>query len=116
MTETDETEDGLGTAVYVYFILDNHVISGSTTATSFNITLDGQFADLFEHNPNDTAGFIYNSLVYSAENLKNQNNTVVLTSSGDPASLLLFDYAIYTCVLPCQCDKQSKIELTVMQG
>lgn len=90
----------IGSAVYVYFILDDHIISDSTTATSFNITLNGRFVDSFEYNPNGAADFIYNSLVYFAENLDNHTSTVVLNSSGDPPSLLLFDYAIYTYVLP----------------
>lgn len=89
----------LGSALYVYFILDDHIISDSTTATSFNITLNGRFVDSFEYNPNGTAEFIYNSLVYFVENLDNHTSTVVLNSSGDPPSLLLFDYAIYTYVL-----------------
>lgn len=87
----------LGTAIYVYFILDNYVEpSLTTTSTYINITLNGQPAEPFTHRPNNTAGFIYNALVYSAENLGGEQNSVVLSASGEPPSLLLFDYAIYT--------------------
>lgn len=86
-----------GTAVYVYFILDDQQVQPTTSGTYFNITLDGQPAGDFNHNPIGNGEFEYDALVYSTEGLPNQNHTVSLSSDGESQpSLLLFDYAIYT--------------------
>lgn len=88
-----------GTAIYVYFILDNAESDGVTTRTAMNISLDDQPVGEFIHEINDTDTFQYNGLVYSQTNLTSETHTVFLSADGVyPGSLLLFDYAVYTYV------------------
>ena len=54
----------------------------------------------FLHVPNGVDGFSYGQVVYSNVNLSPNNHTVVISAVPDGktalASLILFDYAVYT--------------------
>jgi hypothetical protein len=88
-----------GTAISVYCILLNTVPNTDTT-TALTFTLDGVSSDPFLHTPDSSSTVLYNSRVYSKSGLENVAHTLVVSpiiSQGRP-SLVLFDYAEYSCV------------------
>ncbi|PIL31265.1 hypothetical protein GSI_05963 [Ganoderma sinense ZZ0214-1] len=84
-----------GTAVYVYNIVPN-TIESTDTLENITFTLDGSHAGTYVHNPDSTTVLLYRQVVYKSTNLDNKEHTVVMRSSGLNASLILFDYAVYT--------------------
>jgi hypothetical protein len=92
----------VGTAVYVYCILDNRQLDGITTLTNLSVTLDGTVVGSFVHAPtdkDDLSGYLYNVPVYSNAVLRNKKHTLsVSTLAQQSSSLILFDYVVYTCV------------------
>ena len=62
--------------------------------------LDGDLAGTYQHNPDSRdAQYLYNIVVFSKEGLSNQEHTLVMSAEyGTKQSLLLFDWAMYTCV------------------
>lgn len=94
-----------GSAFYAYFALANIPRSGFTSSTNLSITLDGSYAAQFVHIPDissSTEQWLYRVLVYASAVLSDEAHWVLIGSgldgdAGDQGSLLLFDYAIYTC-------------------
>ncbi|KAM5539937.1 hypothetical protein V8D89_006440 [Ganoderma adspersum] len=84
-----------GTAVYVYNIVPN-TVDFTDTLANITFTLDGSHAGTYLHVPDPTTVFLYRQVVYKNTNLANQEHTVEMRSSGTNASLILFDYVIYT--------------------
>ncbi|KAI0736638.1 hypothetical protein C8Q72DRAFT_768914 [Fomitopsis betulina] len=87
-----------GTAVWVYCILINSGPEYVTINSNISFELDGASAGVFSHNP-DASGpqYLYNQTVFSKTGLSNTNHTVVVTAvQGSSASVLLFDWAMYT--------------------
>ncbi|KAF9469397.1 hypothetical protein BDZ94DRAFT_1293776 [Collybia nuda] len=86
-----------GTAIYVFFILANIVERDNPTETECNFTLDGRLVGNFQHTPISTNEFLFDSLVFSQDNLSNVDHRLsILTSSLDHKVWVNFDYALYT--------------------
>jgi hypothetical protein len=89
--------------VYVYCIIANLDMGNLiTTTTNLSVSLDGVITNPpFVHAPDSTepSDFLYNVPVYSKAALENTNHTLVIsTNAQQNSSLILFDYATYTCV------------------
>jgi hypothetical protein len=86
-----------GTAVYAYCILSNHVSFDSFTHLVFSV--DGERVGSFLHNPDRSATFLYDQLVYANSSLTNTDHVFVIhVPSGQTPTLTLFDYVRYTYV------------------
>ena len=84
-----------GTAVYVFNIIPN-TVSGATTLTNLTFTLDGDFVGQFTHTPDATADVTYRAPVYTNTTLSNSEHSLIMRAGGLNASLILFDYIVYT--------------------
>ncbi|KIL67139.1 hypothetical protein M378DRAFT_74229 [Amanita muscaria Koide BX008] len=88
-----------GVAVWVFFILSNANVHGpgTTTNTQVNITLDGQHAGSFSHDPDlTTQDLIYNVPIFSQSGLANAPHELVVATNDYPISTFInFDWAIY---------------------
>lgn len=85
-----------GTAVYVYNALANTVPS-TDTLTNLTFALDGHQVGTFMHERTSSMSFDYNIPVYTNESLQNMEHELkIVAVSVTAASLVLFDYAIYT--------------------
>lgn len=58
--------------------------------------MDGEESGLFVHNPSSSPTYEYNVLVYSEAKLENGPHMLNISTTGDNASLILFDYFVYT--------------------
>ena len=91
------TIDFVGTAVYAYFITANSIQPFITTLTNLSFQLDDAHPVGFEHQPDPSkTGFDYNVLAYSQAGLVNTAHTLVVETTPFNASLVLFDYVLYT--------------------
>lgn len=74
--------------------------SGVTIFTNASFELDDAPAGTFQHTPNaQDDQYLYNVVVFNKVDLSNTNHTLVITAEmGSTESLLLFDWAMYTCV------------------
>jgi hypothetical protein len=80
-----------GTAIYVFFILDN--LSSLDTLNSAYFTLDSNDALLFRR---DVSTIQYDALVFSQTNLSNNLHTLNISTTSFGEGFFNFDYAIYT--------------------
>jgi hypothetical protein len=87
----------LGTAVYAYRILDNN--AAYTALTQLTFSLDGVQVGKFEHTPDGSGSFVYNTLVYANPSISNGQHTFAIDVSTSSDSLILFDYVVYSYVL-----------------
>lgn len=83
----------LGTAVYLYNILSR----GDLTEVS--ISIDGNFVARYSNRPNPSTQFLYHVPVFAASNLAFGEHSVEMSADGSDQTLVLFDYALYTCVI-----------------
>lgn len=62
--------------------------------------LDGDLAGTYQHDPDSKEDqYLYNIVVFNRRNLSNTKHTLVMIAEqGTKDSLLLFDWAMYTCV------------------
>ncbi|KAM6500186.1 hypothetical protein JOM56_003200 [Amanita muscaria] len=86
-----------GVAIWVFFILPD--INNNPTVA--NITLDGQYAGTFSHNPDNTTNMIYNATIFHTSGLANTLHELVIGTTQDYAQTvypnwLIFDWAKYT--------------------
>lgn len=88
----------IGTAVYAYFITANANPIPITALTNLSFFLDDQFqSENFVHKPDpSTADFNYNVLGFSKTGLINTAHTLFMETATGHASLVLFDYVLYT--------------------
>ncbi|KAJ7181027.1 hypothetical protein C8R46DRAFT_986111 [Mycena filopes] len=86
-----------GTAIYIFCVLAN-TVGTTVTSSDFAFTLDGSPSGTFSHQPNSSPDFIYRANVFSVDGLKQGPHDVVLSTDNSNGTLLLFDFAIYTCV------------------
>ncbi|KAI0640164.1 hypothetical protein C8Q77DRAFT_1153053 [Trametes polyzona] len=85
-----------GSAVYVFNLVANFV-RDTTTLTNLTFALDGVLVGQYVHAPDPKgAQILYNVLVYSNTSLSDGLHTLVISPSDDVASLILFDYIVYT--------------------
>ena len=89
-----------GTAIWVYCILVNTGEEYITIFSNMTFELDGAPVVAFSHVPNPNGEqYLYNQTVFSQTGLSNTDHTLVMTAVlGSEPSLLLFDWAMYTCV------------------
>ncbi|RPD64701.1 hypothetical protein L226DRAFT_518689 [Lentinus tigrinus ALCF2SS1-7] len=87
-----------GSAVYVYNMVANVIQDGTTTFTNLTFSLDGTEVGHYMHVPqNDAASTIlYRTVVYQNASLTPTSHVLSIEAGGTTASLVLFDYAIYT--------------------
>jgi len=91
-----------GSAIYIFFILPNATVSGITSPTECNFTLDSQAAGSFIHVPDLNTDIQYNALVFSHSNLSNVDHNLTISTAGvDHQVFVNFDYAIYTTFVLC---------------
>ncbi|KAI0673886.1 hypothetical protein C8Q78DRAFT_658019 [Trametes maxima] len=89
-----------GTAVYVFFIVPN-TVPFTTTLTNLSFSLDDASAGQpFIHIPDSSSDISYQVPVFTATNLANTKHTVKVSTGGPNATLMLFDYMIYTAEEP----------------
>jgi hypothetical protein len=81
-----------GTAVYLFNILENGAL------TDVNITVDGNFVTRYTYQPQlpDYMLFVYNTPIFSQENLSFGTHSVEVSAFGPDHTIVLFDYALYT--------------------
>ncbi|KAI5116464.1 hypothetical protein M0805_006724 [Coniferiporia weirii] len=99
-TPGDPSEDIMtvnfaGSAVYVFIILANSV-PFTTTLTSLSFTLDGELDGSFVHAPTTSTDYEYNVTAYANDNLANAQHTLIMQTAGNNATLVLFDYVVYS--------------------
>ncbi|KZT74171.1 hypothetical protein DAEQUDRAFT_761607 [Daedalea quercina L-15889] len=87
-----------GTAIWVYCVLVNSGEAYITIYSNMSFELDGSLAGTFSHVPNpDAQQYLYNQTVFGKTGLSNTDHTLVMTAElGSEASVLLFDWAMYT--------------------
>ncbi|KAJ8474394.1 hypothetical protein ONZ45_g15966 [Pleurotus djamor] len=86
-----------GSAIYVYCIIANKYKEGVDTLASYTFTIDGDLVGRFDHAPEDTPTFYYNSLVYHNSSIPPGPHTFsFIADSQENTTLILFDYAQYT--------------------
>ena len=85
-----------GTAVYVYNVVPNFLPNGAVTFVNISFALDGETVGHFSHVPNNSSEIQYNQLVYANTSLLDSLHTLVMSASGSKASLIFFDYLLYT--------------------
>ncbi|TFK89883.1 hypothetical protein K466DRAFT_7269 [Polyporus arcularius HHB13444] len=84
-----------GTAVYLVNILAN-AVSGASTTSSLQFTLDGAEDGTFLHSPSDSPDPIFNVVVYARDGLDNTEHTLKMQAADTPDSVILFDFILYT--------------------
>ena len=84
-----------GTAVYAFAILANHVPS-TTTFTNLTFHIDGMSVGSFTHWPDSSTDILYNVSVFNQSNLPSSLHEFEIHMGGSTASLMLFDYIVYT--------------------
>ncbi|KAH8101362.1 hypothetical protein DFH11DRAFT_1524094, partial [Phellopilus nigrolimitatus] len=89
-----------GTAVYAFFILpDTVTTAGLTILVNMTFMLDGQPAGEFVHIPTNSTGFLYEQPCYVNDSLVNGPHQLFISANAQTsASLILFDYLLYTYV------------------
>ncbi|KAI0354718.1 hypothetical protein OH77DRAFT_1375495, partial [Trametes cingulata] len=87
----------VGQAVYVFNLIAN-TIPNIITTTNLSFSLDGGPATVYYHapDPNTSDDLLYNVLVYSNTSLPPGLHQLRIAAGGPTASLVLFDYIIYT--------------------
>lgn len=85
-----------GSAVYAFFITSPVLTTTTTTQTHLNFTLDNTLVGAFDFTPDASSTYTYNHSVFSKAGLSDAEHTLVMTTGGTTAALLLFDYVIYT--------------------
>lgn len=82
----------------MYVILANTGDTGIVILTNTSFELDGVIVHTFEPIPDPSKGtFTYNVSAFQQSDLNIGEHTLVMTAvQGTQASLLLFDYAVYT--------------------
>ncbi|EIM79292.1 uncharacterized protein STEHIDRAFT_31202, partial [Stereum hirsutum FP-91666 SS1] len=85
-----------GTAVWVYFILGNNINAETASDTYLSFYLDDEYVGQFSHNKTSSPDYDYNVTVYSNTSIPGAQHTLSMESAGNtPASLMLFDWAMY---------------------
>ena len=88
-----------GSAVYAYFILANQIPEISTITTTYlTFQIDGEVVGNFAHEPDNTTRYEYNVQGYGNASLAPGQHRLSIVADGPRDSLVMFDYAIYTCV------------------
>lgn len=91
-----------GVAIYAYCILGNTIGPLDAPPMNVSISLDQDYVGEFVYTPTTSTDFIYNFPIYANDTLSNGQHTLSLSAVGTTnASLVLFDYAIYTYVSSC---------------
>ncbi|KAH9914659.1 uncharacterized protein BXZ73DRAFT_81626 [Epithele typhae] len=85
-----------GTAVYVYNVLTDAVQNKTPMFTRLTFTLDGTEIGDYTHGPTTDTDFEYNALTFSSTGFVNEPHTFVISSGNEAASVILFDYIVYT--------------------
>ncbi|KAJ6481487.1 hypothetical protein C8R47DRAFT_982390 [Mycena vitilis] len=89
-----------GTAIYVFFIIPNFAAnSGLASAVLCDFFIDGAAVGSFNHQSDGSGGFVYDTLVYKNTNVPDGDHVLLIETTGADPALIIFDYAIYTCVL-----------------
>ncbi|PIL37491.1 hypothetical protein GSI_01185 [Ganoderma sinense ZZ0214-1] len=82
-------------AIYVFNIVPNSA-DGATTLTNLSFFLDNAYVGQFRHVPDQTSNIAYGVPVYVNHSLPDAQHTLDMRATGPNASLVLFDYAIYS--------------------
>lgn len=88
----------VGSAIYAYGLLCHHQGTNPACTSQLRFYIDNQLYGSFEYVPDGTAGFTYNTLLFSVDTLPHGPHEFVIQNGVDnkEISLLLFDYLIYT--------------------
>ncbi|KAJ2981000.1 hypothetical protein NUW54_g10930 [Trametes sanguinea] len=85
-----------GTAVYVYNLIVN-IVPEITTETNLSFSVDGTYMGQYIHFPSAPPPLVfYNVCVFSFTELPNQAHLLEVRATGPSASLILFDYIVYS--------------------
>ncbi|CDO76610.1 hypothetical protein BN946_scf184868.g24 [Trametes cinnabarina] len=88
-----------GRAVYVFNLIANS-FPYITTETNLSFSVDGTYMGQYIHLPDPSQTIIYDVCVFSHTDLADQPHTLEMRANGPNASLILFDYIIYTADAP----------------
>ncbi|KAJ7213613.1 hypothetical protein GGX14DRAFT_360872 [Mycena pura] len=90
-----------GTAIYVFFILPNFIAgSGLASDVRCNFFIDSEAAGSYSHQSDNSGAFAYNTLVYKNVTVPDGDHVLLIETTGSDPAVIIFDYAIYTYVLP----------------
>ncbi len=67
-----------------------------TTLANTTFLMDGNQVGTYLHIPTGEGNFLYNVPVYAETGLANSPHVLTMEATGANASLILFDYAVYT--------------------
>ncbi|KAI8981344.1 hypothetical protein BD414DRAFT_376769, partial [Trametes punicea] len=84
-----------GTRVQVFNILPG-AVPAWTTHTDLTFNVDGSNVGSFSSDPQGDSGFLYDQPVFSSADLENTNHTLTIQTTSGVASIVLFDYLVYT--------------------
>ena len=101
-----------GTAIYVFNLIANY-IPGIPTFTNLTFAVDGKMVGAYSHEPEDKVEILYHVPVFTYEGLANVSHTLEVRATGTNATLVLFDYAIYTVDIDDEQSSPSTFPVTV---
>ncbi|KAJ7325564.1 hypothetical protein DFH08DRAFT_711185 [Mycena albidolilacea] len=105
-----------GTAIYFFGIVPNS-LPKTQTHVNLAFSLDGASAGTYVHTPDSTSNTIlYSVPLFAKDRLSNEPHTLV--AQAQSSSLLIFDFALYTCVdcENCVFHRDLTVELGLMMG
>ena len=85
----------VGTDVYVFNTIVNQV-PWTTTLTNLTLSVDGTHVDSYLHSPDLTSNKEYQVMILKHNNMQNVAHNIEIRATGSEASLILFDYVMYT--------------------
>ena len=86
-----------GSAIYAFFIIANAIPNG-TALTSLTFELDGSQVGSFTNTAMKGSDYLYDVPGYVNTSIPNGPHQLDIIASGASASIVLFDYAVYTYV------------------
>ncbi|KAH9914661.1 uncharacterized protein BXZ73DRAFT_26564, partial [Epithele typhae] len=84
-----------GTAVYVFNVVPNKALLVESVSDMI-FFLDGQQVGTYQHQPDDTWGYMYNVCVFAKTGLSNGAHTIEIRAGVAESNIILFDYIVYT--------------------
>ncbi|KAF9064553.1 hypothetical protein BDP27DRAFT_1230366 [Rhodocollybia butyracea] len=86
-----------GIAIYVYLIVTNAPLNSSLVSNVFcDFRLDGEIVGHFSHLTDNSSNPQFNVSAFNKIDLNPGNHEMLIETTGDQNSFIIFDYALYT--------------------
>ncbi|KAF9064554.1 hypothetical protein BDP27DRAFT_1230378, partial [Rhodocollybia butyracea] len=86
-----------GTAIYVYLIVTNEPLSSGLVSNVFcDFRLDGEIVGHFSHLIDNSSDVQFNVSAFNRIDLDPGNHEMLIETTGNQSSFIIFDYALYT--------------------